>query len=126
MKAERKFYKCPLCGNIVGVIENGGGQLVCCGREMIQLIPNTEEAATEKHIPVAKREDGILYVKVGSVEHPMSEEHHISWIAVAQGAKTHRVSLDITGAPAAQFCIEDGPLTVYAYCNLHGLWAAEL
>lgn len=126
MKNERKFYRCSVCGNIVGLIENGGGTLVCCGQEMGQLGPNSVDAAQEKHVPVAKRQNGILAVEVGSMPHPMTKEHHIAWIAVAQGDTTHRVTLDETGRPSAEFCVGEGPLFVYAYCNLHGLWVAEV
>ena len=127
MKNERNFFKCSICGKIVGLIEDGGGALACCGKDMEQLLPNSVDAAQEKHVPVAERAcDGKLFVEVGSVPHPMTEEHHISWIAVVQGQTTQRVILDKTSQPSASFCVGDEPLTVYAYCNLHGLWMAEL
>lgn len=126
MTNERKFFKCSICGNIVGLIEDGGGTLICCGQEMGQLIPGSVDAAKEKHVPTAKREDGTLVVEVGSAPHPMVAEHHIAWIAVVQGDTTHRVTLDKTGQPCAKFCVGSGPLIVYAYCNLHGLWVAEV
>jgi len=126
MKNQRKFLKCDHCGNMVGMIEDSGVEMVCCGQPMTVLVVNTTDAAQEKHVPVATREGGILNVTVGSVAHPMLEEHHITWIAVAQGEKTQRENLDRTGSPTAEFCVEEGPVTVYAYCNLHGLWSAEL
>ncbi len=126
MNNERKFYRCAICGNMVGLIEEGGGTLVCCGQEMLQLAPNSVDAAQEKHVPVATRQDGKLLVEVGSVPHPMIEAHHIAWIMVAQGDMTQRVALDKTGKPSAEFCVGDGALTVYAYCNLHGLWLAQI
>lgn len=126
MKNERKFYICSVCGNIVGLIEDGGGTLVCCGQDMDQLVPNSVDAAQEKHVPVAKRQNGMLAVEVGSAPHPMTVEHHIAWIAVAQGNMTQRATLDKTGQPQAEFPVADGPVTVYAYCNLHGLWFAEI
>ncbi len=125
MSNQRKFLKCEHCGNMVGVIEDSGAVITCCGQPMTELKANTTDAAQEKHVPVATREGCVLKVTVGSVAHPMLEEHHISWIAVAQGSKTQRKTLDKTGSPSAEFCIDDGPVTVYAYCNLHGLWAAE-
>ena len=125
MKNERCFYKCSVCGNLVGVIEDGGGTLVCCGQNMELLVPNSKDAAREKHVPVLKRSDDLLTVEVGSAPHPMTEGHHIAWIAVAQGGKTQRAVLEKTGEPSARFCVERGALTVYAYCNLHGLWVAE-
>ncbi len=125
MKNERQFYICSVCGNIVGLIEDGGGTLACCGQDMERLVPGSVDASQEKHVPVIKREDCMLAVEVGSVPHPMIEEHRIAWIAVAQGSTTQRATLDKTGQPSAKFCVDDGPVTVYAYCNLHGLWKAE-
>jgi len=90
------------------------------------LTPNTEDAAQEKHVPVARREGDQLYVTVGSVPHPMLPEHYIMWIAVADGTRTTRVQLSPGEAPEAQFPVSDGPLTVYEYCNLHGLWATDV
>lgn len=126
MKNERMFLRCNICGNIVGVINDSGVTPVCCGEDMEHLLPNTTDAAQEKHVPAARREGGRIYVDVGSAPHPMTPEHHIAWVAVACGGRTQRVALDHTGKPAADFCDEGGPCTVYAYCNLHGLWAAEL
>jgi len=126
MGNERNFFKCSICGNIVGLIENGGGQLVCCGKPMDALVPNTVDAALEKHVPVAVFEDGKLKVTVGSVPHPMTAEHHIAWILVAKGDLTERMTLDPTGSPTAEFCVGEGPVTVYEYCNIHGLWKADI
>ena len=126
MNNERNFYICSICGNIVGLIEDGGGVLVCCGEEMKQLVPGSVDASLEKHVPVATRVGRTLTVNVGSAPHPMTEEHHIAWVAVAQGTSTQRTTLDHVGMPVAEFCVGDGPLTVYAYCNLHGLWKTEV
>lgn len=125
MENQRKFLKCDHCGNMVGVIEDSGVKIVCCGEPMTELAANTTDAAQEKHVPAATREDGRLKVTVGSTAHPMLEEHHITWIAIAQGENTQREILDKTGSPTAEFCVEEGPVRVYAYCNLHGLWTAE-
>lgn len=125
MSNQRKFLKCEHCGNMVGVIEDSGVPIICCGQPMTELTANTADAAREKHVPAVTRKDGVLNVTVGSVEHPMLKEHHISWIAVAQNGKTQRQILDVPGSPCARFCVEEGPATVYAYCNLHGLWSAE-
>ncbi len=125
MKNERVFYRCQLCGNIVGVIEQTGPVPECCGQAMTKIEPNTTDASLEKHVPAMTREGKHLTVQVGSVPHPMTEEHHIAWVAVAQGPRTQRYELGHTEAPGVKFHVEDGPLTVYAYCNLHGLWKAE-
>lgn len=125
MQFERKFYRCDICGNLVGLIEDGGGELVCCGEPMRLLTANTTDAATEKHVPELKREGNKLFVQVGSVPHPMIEAHYIQWICVAQAGRTQRVQLKPGQEPAAEFILQDGPAVVYEYCNLHGLWQAE-
>ena len=125
MKEKVVFFRCSVCGNIVGLIKNGGGSLVCCGKPMEKLEANTTDAAVEKHVPVGERKDGKVYVKVGAVEHPMTEAHYIEWIAIANGTSTQRISLSPSDKPEAVFCdVENAE--VYAYCNLHGLWKATI
>jgi len=126
MKNERRFCKCNLCGNIISFIENAGTDVSCCGEQMAEIKPNTTDAAVEKHIPVAVREGNKLIVTVGSVPHPMTAEHHIAWIVVAYDGRTQWIALPPTQAPSVDFMVSDSPVTVYAYCNLHGLWVAEL
>ena len=126
MATERlQIYKCNACGNIVEVIHAGVGELVCCGRPMELLTENTTDAALEKHVPVVeKTADGIV-AKVGSVAHPMLEEHYIEWIEVIDGdGRAYRKFLKPGDAPEAEFCIKGDGLTVREYCNLHGLWKA--
>ncbi len=125
MKNNRTYLRCKHCGNIVGVINDAGVKMICCGEPMEELQPNTTEAAQEKHVPSVVRQAGQLEVQVGSTMHPMTPEHFIMWIAVAQGALTQRMALTPDSPPAAVFTVGDGPVTVFAYCNLHGLWAAE-
>lgn len=126
MDNKRKFLRCEICGNLVGMIEDRGPTVVCCGQPMTELKANTADAAQEKHVPACVREGDVLTVSVGSVPHPMIPEHYIGWIAAAQGAVTQRVTLDHTGEPKATFRLtDDGPVNVYAWCNLHGLWVAE-
>lgn len=125
MKTPVAFYRCEICGNMVGLIKNGGGTLVCCGQNMTKLVPNTTEAAIEKHIPAVEKKDGKLSVTVGSVPHPMTEAHYIEWIAVVSQKSTVRIALSPSEEPKAVF--EDkGPCEVYAYCNLHGLWKVDV
>ena len=126
MKCSRKFLKCAHCGNIVGVIDDRGPAILCCGEPMKAMVPNTTDAAQEKHVPVATRSGDSLIVQVGSALHPMSEEHHIAWLMVAQEGFTQRADLEHTGEPKATFAVRAGDATVYAYCNLHGLWAADV
>ena len=127
MKNNREFYKCTVCGNVASLVENKGPKLVCCGQEMSLMAPNTVDASAEKHVPAAVLDNGVLHVKVGSVAHPQSKEHHIAWIAVAQGSLTQRAALNEEGEAKASFLISGNePITVYSFCNLHGLWAADI
>ena len=126
MVNNRMFFRCSICGNIIGMIHDSGVTPICCNEQMTLLTANTTDAAQEKHVPVAMRNSNALMVTVGEVEHPMTEAHHIMWIAAASKNRTQRVTLLSTGVPSATFPLEeDGPVTVYAYCNLHGLWASE-
>jgi len=125
MKVPVAFYKCEVCGNIVGLIKKGGGTLSCCGKPMTELIPNTTEASLEKHVPVATRKDGKIIVQVGSALHPMTPEHYIEWIAVVTDNGTERIALSPTDEPKAVFCDKENA-EIYAYCNLHGLWKTEI
>ena len=118
------FYRCEICGNIVALIRRGGGTLTCCGQAMTKLEANTTEAAVEKHVPAVTREGGKIKAAVGSVPHPMLPEHYIQWIALVAGEKVEFKFLKPGEAPKAEF--DEVPSgTVYAYCNLHGLWKAD-
>lgn len=119
------FYKCEECGNMVALIKNGGGTLVCCGQDMKKLEANTTDAATEKHVPVVVREDGKLKVTVGSVMHPMVDAHYIEWIALDTGDRLQMAYLKPGMEPIAVFP-DAAAGTVYEYCNLHGLWKTEI
>lgn len=123
---EMKFYVCKHCGNIIAFVKSSGAPVTCCGEKMTELVPNTIEASTEKHIPVIIREGGIVKVNVGSVDHPMLPEHHIEWIAIETAKGNQRKALTVGGAPSAVFLIEpdDEIISAFAYCNLHGLWKA--
>ena len=118
------FFRCEKCGNIVAQIHNGGGTLTCCGQEMTRLEANVTDAAVEKHIPVVTREDGKIKVMVGSVLHPMIAEHYIEWIALVSEEKVELAYLKPGQEPQA--CLSELKSgTIYAYCNLHGLWKAD-
>lgn len=122
--ADVEFYRCEMCGNMVVKIKNGGGTLVCCGKNMTKLTANSTDAAQEKHVPVVTRENGKIKVAVGSTLHPMLPEHHIEWIALVSGDRVELKYLQPGMQPVAEF--EDAESgTVYEYCNLHGLWKAD-
>lgn len=123
-----KMYRCEHCGNIVIMAYNGGGQLVCCGEPMVLLEPNTTDAAGEKHVPVVSVDGDKVAVKVGEVEHPMTEEHYITSIILETEHNLHVKWLKYTDKPEGSFVLAPGekPVAVYEYCNLHGLWKKEL
>lgn len=110
-------------GQVLYVVGDGENNEACCDLEL--LVADTKDAALEKHVPEVTREGNKLDVVVGSVEHPMTEEHYIQFIAVAQGGKVQVQRLQPNEAPKASFVVEDGPVVVYEYCNLHGLWKKE-
>lgn len=123
-----KFYICRHCGNIFGVVEDSGVTPVCCGDPMEILTPNTVDAAQEKHVPVIKVDGNTVTVEVGSVPHPMLEEHHIAWIYLETKEGGQRKCLEIGGEPKAVFALTPGDevIAAYEYCNLHGLWMATV
>jgi superoxide reductase len=117
-----QVYKCEVCGNIVEVVHDGPGQLVCCNQPMKLQEENTVDAAKEKHVPVIeKTAEGIL-VKVGSVAHPMIDSHYIEWIQLLADGKAYRQFLKPGEKPEAIFKVEGKNLSAREYCNLHGLW----
>lgn len=122
-----KFYKCNTCGNFVELIKGSGVPMACCGSDMVELTANTEEASTEKHLPVVKRNGDRLTITVGSALHPMEEKHHIEFIWLETKNGCQRKTLEIGQQPTAEFCIcNDEPIAAYEYCNLHGLWKTSL
>jgi len=116
------IYKCEICGNMVEVLHEGKGELVCCGQPMKQFKENTVDASREKHVPVIEKADGGFRVKVGSVAHPMEEKHYIEWIEVIADGKAYRRFLKPGEAAEAFFKIEAMDITAREYCNMHGLW----
>ena len=123
-----KFYQCAHCKNIIVYAYDKGGPVSCCGEKMKELIPGAVDAAKEKHVPVAEVNGNLVKVTVGSVLHPMSEEHHIAFVVLETNKGFHKIDLDVTGAPEAVFALADGEkaVAVYEYCNLHGLWKTDL
>ena len=123
----QKFYVCRTCGNLVGKIDDGKVPMVCCGKHMEELVPNTSEGAGEKHLPVYTYKDNVLEVSVGSVLHPMEAAHHIPWVYVETEKGGQRKNLEVGKEPKVRFVFtDDRPLSVFAYCNLHGLWKSEI
>ncbi len=122
-----KFYICEKCGNLIGMIHSSGVTPVCCGQKMTALEAGTVEASREKHIPVCTVDSDTVKVTVGSVIHPMTEEHSILWVYLETDKGGQRKVLAAGDQPTVSFALGgDKPKAVYAYCNLHGLWKTEL
>ena len=120
----KEIYRCPVCGNIVEVLNAGAGDWVCCGKPMILLKENTTDAAQEKHVPVVEKTTNGYHVRVGSVEHPMLNEHYIQWIELLTPKSVLRCELKPGCKPEATFITNEECLCAREYCNLHGLWKA--
>ncbi len=123
---ELKFYRCPVCGQIVAIVKETGSPLICCGQEMQEIKAGTSDGAREKHVPVYEVKGNIVTVNVGSVDHPMLPEHYIEWVVLQKKTGNQRKALHPGDAPKVSFAMCDGDevVSVYAYCNLHSLWKA--
>lgn len=125
--SETKFYICEKCGNIAGKIHDSGVPMVCCGQKMTRLEPGTVDASREKHLPVVEVEGNTVRVTIGSVIHPMAEEHSILWVYLETDKGGQRKCLEVGAAPVVTFALSDEkPIAAYAYCNLHGLWKTDI
>ena len=125
---KRKFLLCRRCGNLIEMINDSGVTPICCNEPMQELIANSKEAATEKHIPIIEREENVIKVTVGEVLHPMEESHYIEWIYLETNKGIKRTKLYPNEEPIAFYALLEGEeiLNAYAYCNLHGLWVNKL
>ena len=125
MKQNTRFYVCPICGNVIGLIDGDINHITCCGKAMELLEANTVDASHEKHVPVYERVEDEIAVRVGEVEHPMEKDHFIMWVAQVTDNQTTRVRLYPEQATTVRFKYIPGA-TIYAYCNKHGLWATTV
>lgn len=121
-----RFYRCSKCGKIIAIVREGSFETICCDEPMKELVPNTVDAAQEKHVPVYEVKENKVIVSVGSTLHPMEEKHYIEWIAIETDKGNQRKCLKPGDEPKACFALCEGENVkeVYAYCNLHGLWKA--
>ncbi len=126
---ETKFYYCPTCGNVIIKMVDSGVTPSCCGEHMQELTPNSVDTYNDKHLPVVcKTEDHCVTVCIGSEPHPMTEEHHIKFILLEteNGWQVQNLTHGDKKAEAKFCSLKDKPVAVYAYCNLHGLWCADI
>lgn len=121
MNEKLKVYKCPICDNIIELIEGDIKHIICCGQKMEEMKVNTSDGPVEKHVPISEQIDNEIIVKVGEITHPMEEDHYIMWVAEVTKNKTIRVKLKPQDNPEVKFPYIKGA-TLYAYCNKHGLW----
>ncbi len=123
-----KFYRCRHCGNVVVFAVASGVPVVCCGEEMQEMTAGVVDASREKHVPAFQRDGDIMKVQVGSVAHPMEEKHRIDFVALETQNGFQFAGLKAGTAPSASFALAPGdiPVAVWEYCNLHGLWKADV
>ncbi|MBR6706554.1 MAG: desulfoferrodoxin [Clostridia bacterium] len=123
-----KFYYCEGCGKIAAIIRSSACPTKCCGEPMKEMVPGTSDGAKEKHVPVIKAEGLKVTVEVGSAAHPMTQEHFIEWIVLETKEGRQRKALKPGDAPKAVFALTEGDeaVSALAFCNLHGLWQAEI
>jgi len=126
MTNRSQIYKCEICGNIVEVLHEGAGELVCCGKPMKLIVENTTDAAREKHVPVIEKIADGYKVSVGSVLHPMIDVHYIEWIELDADGQVFRKYLKPGDTPVAIFNVSAENVTAREYCNIHGLWKGLL
>ena len=122
MTKRLQIYKCEICGNIVEVLHEGEGQLVCCGQPMKLQEEKTEEQGKERHLPVIEKTDKGIMVKVGAVTHPMEENHYIEWIEVIADGREYKKFLNPGDSPEVDFVIAPEKVEAREYCSIHGLW----
>ena len=124
---ELKFYLCNRCKNIATKVVDSGVPLVCCGEEMQELVVNTVDAAQEKHVPVVEVHEDYVEVTVGSTLHPMEEKHYIMFIYLVTDKGGQIKMLKPGQEPKVTFPIKgEKAVAAYEYCNLHGLWMADV
>ena len=125
--ADVKFFKCTKCANMFVKVLEGPCTPVCCGEPCEELVAGSTDAATEKHVPAVTREGGKIIAKVGEVAHPMMDAHYIQFIALTTDDRLEIKKLQPGAEPVAEFACDGAEnVTIYEYCNLHGLWKAEI
>ena len=124
---ELKYYLCEHCGNLIEMVQPSGVPIICCGEPMTELVPGTVDAAYEKHVPVIEVDGDTVTVRVGSVAHPMTPEHYITFVSIHTENGVQRKTLKPGDEPVAVFALAgDTLIAAYEYCNIHGLWKGEM
>ena len=119
------YYRCPVCGNVIEVVNGDVSRVRCCGRELELLNSNVVDASLEKHVRVYEIDGNEIVVKVGDIIHPMEEKHYITFISLVTNDRVIHVELKPGNEPIVRFPYVKGSI-IYEYCNLHGLWKKEV
>lgn len=122
---ELKLYRCAHCGNVVYKVVDCGVPVFCCGEKMEEITPNTTDAAVEKHAPVIEVSGHAATISVGSVAHPMQDDHYIPVIAAVNGNQITFTNLKPGEEPKAVVSYGGGKIEAWEYCNKHGFWKTE-
>ena len=124
---ELVMYRCEVCGNLICMIEDSGIVPECCGSEMTRIVANVEDASAEKHVPVVQRNGLNVQILVGGLPHPMTPAHHISCIILltTRGVYMRRLKNDDAAEAIFNIRVDEDVISVYAWCNLHGLWKSD-
>lgn len=125
MTQKNQIYKCNICGNIIQVLHVGAGELVCCGQPMELQIEKTEDQGAEKHVPVIEKTAKGIKVKIGSIDHPMEQDHYIEWIEIIVNNNAGKHFLKPGDKPETEFPFKHENIQIRAYCNIHGLWQSK-
>jgi superoxide reductase len=122
MTKKFQIYKCDVCGNIVEMLHEGAGELVCCGEAMKLFEEKSADKTTEKHVPVIEKTSTGYKVTVGTTLHPMLDNHYIEWIELTADGQSYKKFLKPGDQPQAEFCVSAAKVSAREFCNLHGLW----
>jgi superoxide reductase len=122
MTKKFQIYKCDICGNIVEMLHEGAGELVCCGEAMKLFEEKSADKTTEKHVPVIEKTATGYKVTVGTTLHPMLDNHYIEWIELTADGQSYKKFLKPGDRPQAEFCVSAAQVSAREFCNIHGLW----
>jgi len=126
MTKKTQVWKCSLCGNIIEVLHEGTGSLVCCKQSMDKKEEQNSDSTTEKHVPIIEATDSGIKVTVGSTLHPMDDKHYIEWIEVINDDHIQKKYLKPGDTPIVEFCLPfNKNLVAREYCNIHGHWTTK-
>lgn len=122
-----RFYQCKVCGKLIAVLSQNAIPTECCGEVMKEAVPNKTDGAIEKHVPDYEIDGHKVYVKVGVLPHPMTDEHNIRWVCLRTKQGFQFKELMPGEAPTVTFALskKDRVEAIYSFCNIHGLWSVD-